>query len=235
MLASINPLGERSRNTRFSPSRSSPTWSGRSPRRRCSEARSGSHGAAARQVVAWSAAGAAVAGGGGCDKRGRAAPRRRRRRGLRLPTESDARSTRTSWPDPYHGWVYGLVFGFQLGLGVVTIVTTAFTYVTFLATFLAGSLAAGALIGGTYGAVRAATILGGSTVDSPERLARMHERLRRWEASRAPCLGGPAGNARRGGARAHARARLMPSDPDIVRASGAARTGPPPEIGEARR
>ncbi len=99
--------------------------------------------------------------------------------GLRVPTVS--RQVDDAWLYRYRGWVTGIGFGLQLGLGVVTVVTTAFTYVTFLATFLAGSLAAGALIGGTYGAVRAATILGGSTVDSPERLARMHERLRRWE------------------------------------------------------
>ena len=99
--------------------------------------------------------------------------------GLRVPTVS--RQVDDAWLYRYRGWVTGIGFGLQLGLGVVTVVTTAFTYVTFLAAFLAGSLAAGALIGGTYGAVRAATILGGSTVDSPERLARMHERLRRWE------------------------------------------------------
>ncbi len=99
--------------------------------------------------------------------------------GLRLPTVS--RQVDDTWLYRYRGWVTGIGFGFQLGLGVVTVVTTAFTYVTFLAAFLAGSLAAGALIGGTYGAVRAATILGGSAVDSPERLAKMHDRLRRWD------------------------------------------------------
>jgi hypothetical protein len=99
--------------------------------------------------------------------------------GLRLPTVS--RQVDDTWLYRYRGWVTGIGFGFQLGLGVVTVVTTAFTYVTFLAAFLSGSLAAGALIGGTYGAVRAATILGGSAIDSPERLANMHDRLRRWD------------------------------------------------------
>ena len=99
--------------------------------------------------------------------------------GLHLP--SVTRQVDDRWLYRYRGWVTGVGFGAQLGLGVVTIVTTAFTYVTFFAALLAGSVAAGALIGGTYGVVRAATILAGSAVDSPERLERMHAGLRRWE------------------------------------------------------
>lgn len=99
--------------------------------------------------------------------------------GLRLPTV--ARQVDDRWLYRYRGWVTGIGFGAQLGLGVATIVTTAFTYVAFLAAALSGSIAAGALIGGTYGLVRAATVLGGAVVDSPARLIEMHERLRRWE------------------------------------------------------
>jgi hypothetical protein len=100
-------------------------------------------------------------------------------RGVRLP--SVTRQVDDRWLYRYRGWVMGVGFGAQLGLGVVTIVTTAFTYVTFFAAVLSGSALAGLAIGGTYGAVRAATILGGSAVDSPERLLRMHELLHRWE------------------------------------------------------
>jgi hypothetical protein len=99
--------------------------------------------------------------------------------GLRLPSVS--RQVDDRWLYRYRGWVTGVGFGFQLGLGVATIVTTAFTYVTFLGAMLTGSALAGVLVGGTYGAVRAATILVGSPVRSPERLMEMHERLRRWE------------------------------------------------------
>lgn len=99
--------------------------------------------------------------------------------GLQLP--SVTRQVDDQWLYRYRGWVTGVGFGFQLGLGVVTIVTTAFTYVTLSAAVLSGSGMAGALVGGTYGAVRAATILVGSAVNSPDRLVRMHERLRRWE------------------------------------------------------
>lgn len=100
--------------------------------------------------------------------------------GLRLPTVT--RQVDDQWLYRYRGWVTGVGFGLQLGVGVATIVTTAFTYVTFFAAALTGSVLAGALVGGTYGAVRAATILVGSRVNSPERLVRMHERLRRWDA-----------------------------------------------------
>jgi MFS family permease len=99
--------------------------------------------------------------------------------GLRPP--SVTRQVDDRWLYRYRGWVTGVGFGVQLGLGMVTIVTTAFTYVTFFAAMLSGAALTGLVIGGTYGAVRAATILGGSSVDSPERLMRMHELLRRWE------------------------------------------------------
>jgi hypothetical protein len=100
--------------------------------------------------------------------------------GLRLPTVD--RQVDDRWLYEYRGWVTGLGFGLQLGLGVVTIVTTALTYVTFLAAALSGSAAAGALIGGLYGAVRGLGVLGSARVDSTERLVRLDERLRRWDA-----------------------------------------------------
>lgn len=99
--------------------------------------------------------------------------------GLRLPTVP--RQVDDLWLYRYRGWVMGIGFGFQLGLGVVTIVTTAFTYATFLLAAMSGSIAGGVVIGATYGLVRAATVLGGARVDSPERLMAMHARLRRWE------------------------------------------------------
>ena len=100
--------------------------------------------------------------------------------GLRLPTVD--RQVDDRWLYEYRGWVTGVGFGFQLGLGVVTIVTTALTYVTFLAAALSGSAAAGALIGGLYGTVRGLGVLGSARVDSTERLVRLDERLRRWDA-----------------------------------------------------
>jgi hypothetical protein len=99
--------------------------------------------------------------------------------GLRLPTVH--RQVRQIWLDRYRGWVYGIGFGFQLGLGVVTIVSTAAVYATFAACFLGGSWAWGAVVGGAFGAVRAATIFLASRVRSPRELDELSSRLGRWE------------------------------------------------------
>src|SRR5215831_2953370 len=55
------------------------------------------------------------------------------------------------WLQRYRGWVYGVGFGFQLGLGVVTIVVTAAVYAVLVAAFLTGSPLAGAQIVGVFG------------------------------------------------------------------------------------
>src|SRR5918911_3529418 len=62
----------------------------------------------------------------------------------RLPTPR--RQVNEDWLREYRGWVYGAGFGGQLGLGVTTIVTTSLVYVTLLAAFLSASAAAGAAI-----------------------------------------------------------------------------------------
>src|SRR5687768_8240159 len=59
----------------------------------------------------------------------------------------------------YRGWLYGSVFGFQLGLGVVTIITTATVYATFVLAFLTHSWRAGLLVGAVFGLVRALPML----------------------------------------------------------------------------
>src|SRR6266508_308316 len=46
--------------------------------------------------------------------------------GLKLPTPK--RQVNEEWLDVYQGWVYGLGFGFQLGLGVATVVTSSAVY-----------------------------------------------------------------------------------------------------------
>src|SRR5216117_975852 len=43
--------------------------------------------------------------------------------GLKLP--GPRRQVNEEWLDVYRGWVYGFGFGFQLGLGEVTVVTTS--------------------------------------------------------------------------------------------------------------
>lgn len=95
--------------------------------------------------------------------------------GLRLPTVS--RQVNENWLSRYRGWVYGSGFGFQLGLGVVTIVTTSTVYLTFLLALLSGSAALGAVIGAVYGGVRALPILALRNVHQPEQLRAAHRRL----------------------------------------------------------
>jgi hypothetical protein len=86
------------------------------------------------------------------------------------------------WLDRYRGWVYGLGYGAQMGVGVATIVSSAATYVALLAALLSGSPAAGALVGGVYGAVRGATPLWTAHVQRPDQLIALHSRLERWQA-----------------------------------------------------
>jgi hypothetical protein len=104
--------------------------------------------------------------------------------GLRLPTVR--RQVNEGWLHAYRGWVYGLGFGVQLGLGVATIVTTSAVYVAFLAAFLSGSPLGGAIVGGTFGLVRAATVLPAGRVRGPAELAALGARLRRWGALQRP-------------------------------------------------
>jgi hypothetical protein len=95
--------------------------------------------------------------------------------GLQPP--SSRRQVNEDWLGRYRGWVYGVGFGGQLGVGVATIVTTAATYATVALAFAAGSPALGALIGGTYGVVRAAALLAGRRVADTAGLMGLHQRL----------------------------------------------------------
>jgi hypothetical protein len=95
--------------------------------------------------------------------------------GLRPP--SSRRQVNEDWLGRYRGWVYGIGFGGQLGVGVATVVTTAATYAAVALAFVGGSAALGALIGGTYGLVRAASLLPGSGVSDTAALMRLHQRF----------------------------------------------------------
>jgi MFS family permease len=90
------------------------------------------------------------------------------------------RQVNEDWLREYRGWVYGAGFGAQLGLGVTTIVTTSLVYATLLAAFLAGDLVAGVAIGALFGAARGATLLVGARVRDPADLARLHRRIDAW-------------------------------------------------------
>jgi hypothetical protein len=98
-----------------------------------------------------------------------------------LPTPR--RQVDEQWLHRYRGWVYGVGFGFQLGLGFVTIVTTAAVWAAFAAAMLSASPVAGALIGGMFGLARSATLFSVARVRRPEQLVALGRRLRRFEPS----------------------------------------------------
>jgi hypothetical protein len=96
----------------------------------------------------------------------------------RLP--GPRRQVNEDWLREYRGWVYGLGFGGQLGAGVTTIVTTSLVYVALLAAFLSGRVAVGALIVGVCGLARGLSLLAGARVRGPGDLMRLHERIDAW-------------------------------------------------------
>lgn len=99
--------------------------------------------------------------------------------GLRLPTVH--RQVKQVWLDRYRSWIYGLGFGVQLGVGVVTVVSSSTVYATFFASFLTGSWKEGAVIGAVFGALRAGTLFSVARVRTPEQLDALGPLLSRWE------------------------------------------------------
>jgi len=99
--------------------------------------------------------------------------------GIGLPTVR--RQVNEAWLRRYRPWVSGVAFGFQLGTGVSTVVVASAVYAAFAAAFLTASPSAGALIGAAFGAVRGAAILPAAAIRRPEHLGLIDARLRRWE------------------------------------------------------
>jgi hypothetical protein len=95
------------------------------------------------------------------------------------------RQVNERWLDEFRGWVYGLGFGAQLGLGITTVVSSAATYVALLAAFLTGSALGGAVVLGCFGLVRGITPLAAARVRRPDQLIAMHARLDRWRGGAA--------------------------------------------------
>jgi hypothetical protein len=90
------------------------------------------------------------------------------------------RQVDSRWLDEYRGWVYGAGYGAQLGVGLATIVTSAATYLALTAAFLSASAASGALIIGLFGVARGLQPLLAGRVRRPEQLIALHARLRSW-------------------------------------------------------
>lgn len=105
----------------------------------------------------------------------------RRAWGLSLPTVR--RQVSQSWVGRYRGWVTGVGYGVQLGLGVVTIVTSATVYAVVLLAGLSGHPLPGAAVGLTFGVARALPVVG--LVRSRDRAA-LHRVFLRLERGARP-------------------------------------------------
>ena len=169
MLASITPLGERSRGS---------TWSVTAVAFAI-----GAITAGAVAGLAGGAVGSLLPGGGWRTALGLT--------GLVVALGLDAtplgrwlpstrRQVNEDWLGRYRGWVYGLAFGAQLGAGLVTVVTSAAIYVTALATVLTGSPLGGAALGAAFGATRAVSLLPARAVRDPRGLSALQHGLARW-------------------------------------------------------
>ena len=174
MLTSINPLVERSRNSRF-PVTFTAYLVGSVVGGALFGGVLGLIGAGVHALLPWSEQVTAVAVMAVCAvglllDAGVA--------GLRLPTVR--RQVNEDMLAEYRGWLYGLVFGFQLGIGVVTIVTTATVYVAFVLAFLSGSPWSGLVIGAVFGIVRALPMLLVIGVREPGQLRRTVRRAQGW-------------------------------------------------------
>lgn len=85
------------------------------------------------------------------------------------------------WLDHYRGWVYGAGFGVQIGTGVTTVVVSSAVYGVLAAAFASASVEVGLAIGAVAGALRGATVLSTVGVQSPQRLLQFHEGMRRLQ------------------------------------------------------
>ncbi len=196
MLASIHPLGERSRRQRWGLTASA-FVAGTVAGAGLLASALGSLGArlpplgigAALAVAALAVVGVALDA---------------RLAGASVPTVR--RQVDEQWLARYRGWVYGGGFGFQLGLGVVTVVSSFTVYLAFALAFLSGSPARGLAVGAVFGLVRGGTILAAAGVRTPDQLHRLHRRVAAWDgATRRLAVGVQAAVAVGGGMAAAAR------------------------------
>jgi hypothetical protein len=168
MLASITPLGERGRQSRWAVTVTAFALAavaggvavGAALGAFGSLVLLGSLSWRARAAVLAVAAAVALA----LDVRGRGVPGPRRQ-------------VDVTWLDAFRGWVYGGGYGLQLGLGLVTVISSAATYLAVAAAFLSGSAGRGALVMGCYGAIRGVTPVLAARVDRPARLIAFQARF----------------------------------------------------------
>jgi hypothetical protein len=175
MLASITPLGERGRHSRWGPVVAvftlAATLAGAAVGALAGGVGRLAGGPWGAEATAWALA-AVLAGALALDAGAR--------RGRRVP--GPRRQVDENWLTRYRGWVYGAGYGAQLGAGVVTIVPTAAVYVMLAAAVLSAEPASGALAVACFGAGRGLGLLVARRVRHPGALLALHRRLERGRA-----------------------------------------------------
>jgi hypothetical protein len=101
------------------------------------------------------------------------------RSGTRPP--SWHRQVNEDWLAQFRGWIYGAGFGVQLGLGVLTIVTTASVYLTWIGAVIVANPIAGAVVGVGFGLARALPVVASASVRTPVRVAARVRTLNEWD------------------------------------------------------
>jgi MFS family permease len=99
--------------------------------------------------------------------------------GRRLP--SSRRQVNEDWMIRYRGWVYGAAFGAQLGAGLATVVTSAAVYAAAVGAVLSGSVTGGAAVGAAFGLTRALSLVATRSARDGMGLMRLHRALGRLE------------------------------------------------------
>ncbi|HWF35252.1 MAG TPA: hypothetical protein VG295_07760 [Solirubrobacteraceae bacterium] len=90
------------------------------------------------------------------------------------------RQVNEDWLHAFRGWVYGLGYGAQLGFGLTTVVSSAALYLAVIAALATADPGLGALVLGAFGAARGLIPLTAARVRRPEQLIALHVRLDRW-------------------------------------------------------
>lgn len=96
-----------------------------------------------------------------------------------LPVWSLHRQVNQNWLPRYRGWAYGTGFGLQLGLGFVTYAASALTYGFVFSAIALGFPLVGLVSGGVFGLTRGLSVMATASVDTPDRLKVLFERLHR--------------------------------------------------------
>ena len=94
------------------------------------------------------------------------------------PLPGPRRQVDERWLDRYRGWVYGLGYGTQLGAGLVTVIVSSAVYAVPAAAVLTARPLEGTIIGALAGALRGMTPLAAARVTTPAALASFHRDMR---------------------------------------------------------